>query len=28
MRKTAMSENLRLSEVARSIITAQGLLKP
>ena len=27
MRKTAMSENLRLSEVARSIITAQGLLK-
>jgi two-component system, response regulator / RNA-binding antiterminator len=27
MRKTAMSENLRLSEVARSIITAQGLLR-
>ena len=27
MRRTAMSENLRLSEVARSIITAQGLLK-
>jgi len=27
MRRTAMSENLRLSEVARSIITAQGLLR-
>ena len=27
MRKTAMSENMRLSEVARSIITAQGLLR-
>jgi len=27
MRKTAMSENLRLSDVARSIITAQGLLR-
>lgn len=27
MRRTAMSENLRLAEVARSIITAQGLLK-
>ena len=27
MRRTAMSENLRLAEVARSVITAQGLLK-
>jgi response regulator NasT len=27
MRRTAMSENMRLAEVARSIITAQGLLK-
>jgi len=28
MRRTAMSENLRLSEVAGAVITAQGLLKP
>ena len=27
MRRTAMSENLRLADVARSIITAQGLLR-
>ena len=27
MRRTAMRENMRLSEVARSIITAQGLLR-